>query len=87
MRIKNTWNNEDEMYKGINITIKNPNGQKFELQFHTEESFNLKNNENHEIYEKTRLLPEDSEELIELNKKMITLSNKLHMPPNIGDVK
>lgn len=87
IKIKNTWIYDTITYKGINIIIENPKGQIFELQVHTEESFNLKENEIHRLYEKTRKLDIDSEELIEINKEMINLSNQLKKPKNIGDLK
>lgn len=87
IKLKNTWNDEDVAYKGINIALENSKHQKFELQFHTEESFNLKENELHKLYEKERLLPKDSEEKINIYEEMMTLSEKLKKPANIGDVK
>ncbi|MFI1181951.1 hypothetical protein ACH4UT_20695 [Streptomyces sp. NPDC020799] len=48
----NTW--EDPVYKGVNTTWQHPETEeKFELQFHTPESFVAKS-ENHELYELTR---------------------------------
>ncbi|MEU1277677.1 hypothetical protein [Streptomyces sp. NPDC005805] len=49
---KNTW--EDPVYKGLNTTWENPDrGEKFELQFHTPDSFRAKM-DNHELYELAR---------------------------------
>ncbi|MEH6375909.1 hypothetical protein V7793_16455 [Streptomyces sp. KLMMK] len=49
---KNTW--EDPVYKGINTTWQHTeSGERFELQFHTPESFDAKM-ENHELYELSR---------------------------------
>ncbi|ARP72326.1 hypothetical protein LK07_24040 [Streptomyces pluripotens] len=49
---KNTW--QDPVYKGINTTWQNQeSGQKFELQFHTPDSFQAKT-DNHELYEIAR---------------------------------
>ncbi|MEV6668682.1 hypothetical protein [Streptomyces sp. NPDC051162] len=48
----NTW--EDPVYKGVNTAWQHPETEeKFELQFHTPESFEAKS-ENHELYELTR---------------------------------
>ena len=41
-RLKNTWDEKDATYRGININLVNPAGQIFELQVHTSESFELK---------------------------------------------
>ncbi|KAB1438710.1 phage head morphogenesis protein [Candidatus Galacturonibacter soehngenii] len=88
IKVKNSWLNEDNPYKGINTIIQSPNGQKFELQYHTQESFDLKNGKLHELYEKQRLIAdEESEEFISLRNQMFELSDKLTMPDNIGRVK
>lgn len=56
-KIWNAWQNigsaKDRGYRGINITVISSQNQKFELQFHTEESFNLKE-ETHFLYEELR---------------------------------
>lgn len=87
IRIKNTWG-PDSSYNGINTFIKAPNGQVFEMQYHTQESFDLKNGELHELYEKQRKIQDDeSEEYLEIEDKMIELSSKLKFPKNIERVK
>lgn len=49
---KNTW--QDPVYQGINTTWQHQEtGQKFELQFHTPDSFRVKT-DNHELYELAR---------------------------------
>ncbi|MFH8337755.1 hypothetical protein [Streptomyces sp. AM6-12] len=49
---KNTW--KDPVYKGLNTTWQHrETGQKFELQFHTPDSFQAKT-DNHELYELAR---------------------------------
>jgi hypothetical protein len=35
--------NKPKIVKGVNVKLSSPEGQKFELQFHTRESFDLKN--------------------------------------------
>ena len=56
-KIFNAWElektAEDTGYRGINITIISSHNQIFELQLHTEASFNLKN-ETHILYEEFR---------------------------------
>ncbi len=59
------------VYKGINTNIKSSDGQIFELQFHTPNSFNVKQNINHVLYEEFRLLDQNSERAIELKQIMI----------------
>jgi Region found in RelA / SpoT proteins len=56
-RIWNAWkyigNKRDKGYRGINITIISSQRQKFELQFHTAESYLLKT-ETHDLYKELR---------------------------------
>lgn len=57
MKKFDAWLNEgipdDTSYRGINLTVLSSQKQKFEIQFHTAESFNLKT-ETHGIYEEFR---------------------------------
>jgi len=87
IQVKNTWTHRSNPYKGINTIVQAPNGQKFELQYHTPESFELKNEELHILYEKARLMDVNSQEYIELSQQMIKLSNQLAVPPGIERVK
>ena len=73
------------MYKGINTTI-TKNGQVFELQFHTEQSFNLKNNELHKLYEEAREISTSTERRAELQRQMIELSRQIPTPPGISTI-
>ncbi len=87
IRIKNTWE-PGSSYNGINTSIKCPNGQIFEMQYHTKESFDLKNGELHKLYEQQRKIVDDeSDEYLEIEDKMIELSSKLTFPKNIERVK
>ena len=87
VRVKNTWH-PDSSYNGINTFIKSPGGQTFEMQYHTKESFDLKNGDLHKLYEKQRKISnEDSEEYLKIEDKMIELSSKLTFPKNIERVK
>lgn len=88
IEVKNYWLNDMDPYQGTNTTITAPGGQKFELQYHTSESFELKNGKMHELYEKQRLLNDTSStEYIELNDQMFELSDTLRVPARIEEVK
>jgi len=50
---KNHWR-EDPEYKGTNTRWISPEGQRFELQFHTPESYNAKQHVTHGAYERSR---------------------------------
>ena len=49
---KNAWS--DPEYKGINTRWITPGGQRFEVQFHTRESFHTKDEVTHKAYERIR---------------------------------
>ena len=86
--LKNTWNSTKNPYRGINTIIVAPNGQKFEMQYHTRESFDLKNGEMHELYEQARSIEDKrSKEYIALQDKMFELSETLTVPSGIEEVK
>jgi hypothetical protein len=58
---KNHWRDDPE-YKGINTRWITPEGQRFEVQFHTKESFHAKQEVTHSSYERIRnLLTPDGE--------------------------
>ena len=42
LRVKNTLGNSGAAYRGLNTVIETPDGYKFELQFHTPESIDIK---------------------------------------------
>jgi hypothetical protein len=50
---KNHWRDDPE-YKGINTRWVTPEGQRFELQFHTPESYHAKQEVTHRTYERLR---------------------------------
>jgi hypothetical protein len=78
----------DKQYQGINTNFRSPEGQVFELQFHTQESFNVKQNLTHELYEELRILPDASPKRAELEQQIINRLNKHITPPtSIDDVK
>lgn len=88
VEIKNSWLNNLDPYKGINTTIQSTSGQKFELQYHTPDSFKIKDGEMHKLYEKQQAITDvTSKEYIELTDQMFALSDKLEVPVNISEVK
>ncbi len=87
IEVKNSWLDDTNPYKGINTNIVAPNGQVFEMQYHTPESFELKNGKLHELYEKSRLIKnKKSPEYLELQNKMFALSEELSCPARIEEV-
>ena len=69
-------------YKGINSTYLSPDGELFELQFHTPESFDVKQNVNHILYEQQRILNRSNPLYDQLQLQMI--ENSALVPNPIG---
>jgi hypothetical protein len=80
--VKNTFE-EGSRYMGINTTFKSPEGQIFELQFHTPESFNVKQNLTHGLYEEFRLPSTTNARRIELQQEMNRITGTITIPPGI----
>ena len=85
-RIWNAWENaetaKDTGYRGINITIISSQNQRFELQFHTAESFRLKT-ETHHFYEELRDLKTSDERRKEIIAEMLKLAKEVKCPEGI----
>ncbi len=84
-RIWDTWldagTSKDSGYRGINATVVGQNGQKFELQFHTPESFKMKMG-THELYEEKRLNKTSLERKNEITEIMIEMTKTIPTPPD-----
>ncbi len=85
-RIWNAWENaetaKDTGYRGINITVISSQNQRFELQFHTAESFRLKT-ETHDFYEELRDLKTSDERRKEIIEEMRRLAKEVERPKGI----
>jgi hypothetical protein len=80
----NSW--EDEEYKGINSRWRVPeNGQLFEVQFHTETSFEAKQL-THPAYERIRNPATPDEEVHDLRVFQREVSAKVQIPPGAADI-
>lgn len=77
--VKNTWK-PNSAYKGINVALVSPSGQRLELQFHTAKSLFVKG-KIHPMYEEWRVLDPNSPKAETLMSEMIKLSNSLVTPP------
>lgn len=83
--VKNTWQ-DGQSYKGINTFVEK-DGIVFELQYHTHDSFTLKNGKLHTLYEEFRLDETSLERKNELWLQMVQLSAKIKQPNNIEKIK
>ena len=80
--VKNTWKN-DSTYKGVNTFIQNEDGDVFEMQYHTQQSFDLKNGLLHKLYEQFRNPKTPFHEKEKLLLEMRKLSSKIKVPKGI----
>lgn len=80
--VKNTWKN-DSAYKGVNTFIQNEDGDVFEMQYHTQQSFDLKNGLLHKLYEQFRNPKTPFHEKEKLLLEMRKLSSKIKVPRGI----
>jgi len=83
--LRNTFK-EGQPYKGINSTYLTPDGQMFELQFHTPESFRMKDVINHPLYEQQRVLPRTDPAWTDLRNQMIQNSSTVPIPPGVFSI-
>jgi hypothetical protein len=86
IKLKNTWLDESSSYKGINVQMQGPDGQVFELQFHTPESFWAKDEGTHAIFEQMRQVPKGSPEWNALNEQQMEIARKLQVPDGIDKI-
>ena len=87
IKCKNSWPNKLNPYKGVNCNFISPDGQKYELQFHTDESFKLKNGEMHKLYETFRSAESTEYKKKMAQKKMFELSSNLTVPKDIEKIR
>lgn len=72
----------DPGYRGLNVTLKSPNGQVFELQFHTPESFANKT-AGHALYEEARNPLTSAGRKEQIRQTQVKEAEKVPTPPNI----
>lgn len=84
VEVENTWT-PGSSYKGINTNMKR-NGQIFEVQFHTDESFTVKMDQ-HVLYERARDTTLSPEERADATAKMAENAAAMTDPVGAGDVK
>jgi hypothetical protein len=81
---KNCW--EDPEYKGINTRWMTPNGQRFEVQFHTPESYHAKQEVTHHAYERIRNPLTTRAELAELEAFQREVSSWVPVPKGVTGI-
>jgi hypothetical protein len=83
-KLKNSW--PDEQYKGLNSQWIEPDtGQRFEVQFHTQISFEAKQL-THDAYERLRVGPGDKLEQLVLEAFQGKVTGEVPTPPGAADI-
>ena len=81
---KNSWT--DPEYKGINTRWVTPYGQRFEVQFHTPESFHAKQYVTHDAYERIRNPMIPDRERRELKEFQREVSSAIQVPAGAAEL-
>jgi hypothetical protein len=81
---KNYWT--DPEYKGINTRWVTAEGQRFEVQFHTPDSFHAKHEVTHLAYERIRDTSTSRAELRELHAFQRQVSSPIQAPDGAADI-
>ena len=81
---RNWWS--DPEYKGINTRWVSSSGQRFEVQFHTPESFHAKHYVTHGAYERIRDPATSRSELRELHAFQKEVSSRIPIPDGATDI-
>ena len=81
VKVKNTWDtySEDKPYRGLNTVFENPDGVRFELQFHTPESLFRKEFQNG-LYEEQRDPRTPENRKAELGRQMHQYARGMQRP-------
>lgn len=82
--IRNSWFEGNDYY-GINMAVVTSDGYVFELQFHTEDSWNAKM-KNHPLYEEQRASDTTDKRAAELAEEMAANLQGVAFPPGIDKI-
>jgi hypothetical protein len=86
-KVGNTFKNPNAMYRGINTNWRAGTGIKWELQFHTDDSFAAKQTKNHGPYEGARILQDGDSRKAILEKQMKKVSSGIATPEGLDQIK
>jgi hypothetical protein len=85
-RSYNAWVTGDGSYNGLNSTFESPSGMEFELQFHTAESFRIKQ-ETHYLYEEQRAAGTTKARVKELKGEQRKYYKDIVVPEGVDQIK
>ena len=84
--LKNYWVNDSFPYNGVNAKFKNSRNYRIEIQFHTQESFDVKmSEEDHKLYEQRRVLESGCDEYNRILQLQLKLYSDMEYPENIEE--
>lgn len=88
-KVKNTmaFPEEGNPYRGVNCQVKNKKGYTFELQFHTPQSFNIKEVKCHKDYEIARDDKNSPEKRAAATARMFKAYEELEVPKDAKNIK
>ena len=84
MKFRNAWGGK--FYQGINVQLLSPAGVRTELQFHTPQSYAIKQ-ASHGVYEIRRNPEATPEEVADATVKSIAYNKQVKMPPGAKEIK
>lgn len=86
VRVKNTLMDPARSYRGINTYVQDPGGYWFEIQFHTDESYEALR-ANHKLYREQREVTTPQERKEELAQLMMDASSKVPVPEGCDTIR
>ena len=84
VKFRNAWGGK--FYQGINVQLLSPAGVRTELQFHTPQSYAIKQ-ASHGVYEIRRNPEATPEEVADATVKSIAYNKQVKMPPGAKEIK
>jgi len=84
LKFRNAWGGK--FYQGINVQLLSPAGVRTELQFHTPQSYAIKQ-ASHGVYEIRRNPEATPEEVADATVKSIAYNKQVKMPPGAKEIK
>ncbi|MDD3958031.1 MAG: hypothetical protein PHW40_00940 [Candidatus Izemoplasmatales bacterium] len=87
VKSRNYFTDENPTYVGVNNKYSDSQGNVFELQFHTQGSYDMKQYTNHPFYEIVRKIDTPTDEVERCNAEMRKNIMTLRFPPKIGTIK
>lgn len=85
-RVKNTFGDMSKEYWGVNTVFFNKQGLPMEVQFHTQDSFDIKQYTNHQYYEIERDLTRSEKERADAHEEIIKNTHSLEVPNGMEKV-